>query len=69
MAHYRPDRTLNKAIKVIEELGDSEKDQLIKYYIEKKEEHIKNQRNQIQGYADFFKMLDRFLPNKNTIYG
>ena len=69
MAIYRPDPTLIKAQKLIDKLGDSENDMLIKYYIEEKNQHIERQSTQIQEYANFFKTLDRFLPNRNPVFG
>jgi hypothetical protein len=40
MAVINPDYKLDKASKYIKNLGDSDEDELIKYYIEKKNEII-----------------------------
>jgi len=67
MAHLKLDYKLEKAKKVIEKLDDSEESDLIRYYIKSKDDFIKSQREQIKEYTDFFDLLDRFLPNRNTI--
>ena len=68
MALYRPDYKLQKAKKLIESLDDSEENELIKYYIQKKEEWIEEQNKRLKEYQAFFDKLDRFLPNKNPVF-
>ena len=69
MAMYRPDCEYLAAKKIIEELGDSEKDKAIKYYIKKHDEwHLKD-KERLENYGKFFETLNAFLPKKGTIYG
>lgn len=65
MARYRPDYKLEEATKFIESLDNSEDNQLIRYYIDKQDEYIDKQRKKLDEYHNWFKQLDRFLPNKN----
>ena len=65
MAIYKTDYKLKEAKKLIENLNDSKDNELIKYYIQKKEEHIDKQDEQLKNYRDWFKKLDYFLPNNN----
>lgn len=69
MALHRPDYKLQKAAKIIKELGDSEKDQAIKYYISNLKNRLEKADNKNKEYYEFFRMLDTFLPNKNVIRG
>lgn len=69
MAIYRPDYKMREASKIVSELGDSEKDEHIKYYIQKKQEQINKQDDELAEYRKFFKQMDRFLPNKNMVMG
>ncbi len=69
MALYIPDHELSEAKKVISKLGDSREDQLIRYFIEKKDDHIKLQSEELERYREWFKQLDHFLPNNNPIFG
>lgn len=68
MAYYRPDLKLRKANEYIESLDDSEESNLIRYALKKKDERIEEQGNKLKDYHDWFKNLDRFLPNRNTVY-
>jgi len=63
MAFYRPDYKLQEAKKLIDSLDDSEENELIKYYIQKKQDWINEQDKKLKEYRDFFDKLDRFLPN------
>jgi hypothetical protein len=69
MALYRPDYKLQEAKKLIDNLDDSKENELIKYYIQKDKEWIEKQNEQLKEYRDWFEKLDRFLPNKNQVYG
>lgn len=69
MALYRPDYKLQEAKKLIDSLDDSKENELIKYYIQKDKEWIEKQSEQLKEYRDWFDKLDRFLPNKNQVYG
>ena len=69
MALYRPDYKLQEAKKLIDSLDDSKENELIKYYIQKDKEWIEKQNEQLKEYRDWFEKLDRFLPNKNQVYG
>lgn len=62
-----PDHKLKDAIKFIDNLDDSKENELIKYYILQKDNHIKEQNKLIEEYRDFFNKLNKFLPNKNSI--
>jgi len=68
MAFYKPDYKLQKAKKLIDSLDNSEENELIKYYIQKKEEWIEEQNDRLKEYRDFFDKLDRFLPNRNPVF-
>lgn len=65
MAIYKPDYKLIEAQKIISNLGDSRKDDLIKYYIKNQEERIKQQNEELLNYESFFNQLNNFLTNKN----
>jgi hypothetical protein len=64
MALYRPDYKLQEAKKLI----DSLENELIKYYIQKKQDWIDEQDKKLKEYRDFFDKLDRFLPNRNPVF-
>ncbi len=66
---YTPDYKYEKAKDLIDSLdvGVEEYD-LILYYINKKDERIKNLESSINEYREWFKQMDRFLPNKNPIF-
>jgi len=68
MALYRPDYKLQEAKKLIDSLDDSKENELIKYYIQKKQDWIDEQDKKLKEYRDFFDKLDRFLPNKNPVF-
>jgi predicted RNase H-like nuclease (RuvC/YqgF family) len=69
MALYRPDYRLREAKEIIDALDTSIKEyELIDYYIKKKEERIKRLEAEVKEYNEWFKQLDRFLPNKNPIF-
>jgi len=65
MAIYKPDYTLIDAQEVVDKLGDSRKDQLIKYYITNKESRIAQLENIIEKYRKFFDLMDELLPNND----
>lgn len=65
MALYRPDYKLQEAKKLIGSLVNSKENELIKYYIQKKQARINEQDKKLKEYRDFFDKLDRFLPNRN----
>lgn len=67
MARYRPDYKLQEAKKLIDSLDDSKENELIKYYIQKKQDWIDEQDKKLKEYRDFFDKLDRFLPNRNPV--
>jgi len=69
MAIYTPDYKLQEAKKLIDTLDDSKESELIKYYIQKDKEWIEKQSEQLKEYRDWFEKLERFLPNKNQVYG
>jgi len=69
MAIYIPDYKLQEAKKLIDSLDDSKENGLIKYYIQKDKEWIEKQNEQLKEYRDWFEKLDRFLPNRNQVYG
>tara|TARA_R100001086_G_C11837889_1_gene258331 strand:+ start:239 stop:448 length:210 start_codon:yes stop_codon:yes gene_type:complete len=68
MALYIPDYKLQEAKKLIDSLDDSKENELIKYYIQKKEDWIKEQDERLKEYIDFFDKIDRFLPNRNPVF-
>jgi hypothetical protein len=69
MAIHRPDYKLQKAEKIIAELGDSEKDQAIKYYISNLKNRLEKANSKNKEYHEFFRMLDTFMPRKNLVMG
>lgn len=70
MAFYRPDYKLQKAKKLIDSLDNSEENELIKYYIQKKDEWIEEQNKRLKEYQDVFDKMGKFLPSGNpTVYG
>ena len=70
MALYRPDYKLQKAKKLIDSLDNSEENELIKYYIQKKDEWIEEQNKRLKEYQDVFDKMGKFLPSgKPTVYG
>lgn len=68
MALYRPDHRYIEAMKIVEELGDSEKDKAIKYYIEKNKEWHQNDKEKIKKYEKFFQSLNSLLPKSGMKY-
>ena len=71
MAEYIRDYKLEKATKLVESLtNDNEKDELIKYYIQKHKEWSVKDRRRILEYQEVFNMINKFLPNNGpTVYG
>ena len=70
MALYKPDYKLQKAKKLIDSLDNSEHNELIKYYIQKKDEQAKQQNKIIKEYQEFFDKMSKFLPSvRPTVYG
>ena len=65
MTLYRPDYKMQEAKELIDNLDDSKDNELIKYYVKKKEELIKKKVDKLREYQDWFDKLDLFLPNKN----
>ena len=56
---------MQEAKELIDNLDDSKDNELIKYYVKKKEELIKKKVDKLREYQDWFDKLDLFLPNKN----
>lgn len=70
MSIYRPDYKIVKAIKLIENLDNSEESELIKYFVISQNKMIEEQNKQLKEYQDVFNMIGKFLPNtKPTVYG
>lgn len=70
MALYRPDYKLQKAKKLLDSLDNSEDNELIKYYIQKKDEWIEEQNKRIKEYQEVFNKMSKFLPSgRPTVYG
>jgi len=70
MALYRPDYKLQKAKKLIDSLDNSEDNELIKYYIQKKDEWIEEQNKRLKEYQEVFDNMSKFLPSgRPTVYG
>jgi glutaredoxin 2 len=69
MAVLYPDSKLEKASKYIKTLDDSETSEMIKYFIQKKDEIIERQRQQLKEYQDIFDKIGKFIPYNNpTVY-
>jgi hypothetical protein len=69
MAVLYPDYKLDKASKYIKTLDDSETSEMIKYFIQKKDEIIERQREQLKEYQDIFDKIGKFIPYNNpTVY-
>jgi hypothetical protein len=51
MTHYTRDIKHERAIKLVSELSNEGKDELIKYYIEKQNQHIKQLQDRIDEYV------------------
>lgn len=69
MAFIKPDYKLKEAKKLIDNLDDSEENNLIKYYISKQEKWIEEQNTRLKEYREFFDMMDKFLPSRTpTVY-
>ena len=70
MTLYRPDYKLEKAKNLIDNLDNSEENELIKYYIQKKDDYIEKQNKRLKEYQEVFDKMGKFLPNgKPTVYG
>lgn len=70
MALYTPDYKLIKAKKLIDGLDNSEDNELIKYYIKKKDEWIEEQNKRLKEYQEVFDKMSKFLPGSTpTVYG
>ena len=61
MALYIPDYKLQKAKSLIESLDNSEINELIKYYIKKKDERIEEQNERLKEYQEVFDKMGKFL--------
>ena len=68
MALYKPDYKLEMAEKLINSLDNSENNELIKYYIQKKDEWIEEQNKRMKEYQEVFDKLSKFLPNTRPTY-
>ena len=68
MALYRPDYKLQEVKKLIDSLDNNKENELIKYYIQKKQDWIDEQDKKLKEYRDFFDKLNRFLPNRNPVF-
>lgn len=66
---YKPDHNLAKARKFIEEMPESEAKEHVDYLIKHLNDHIEKQSKKLNEYNDFFEKLNRFLPNRNVVYG
>lgn len=71
MALYRPDYKLIEAKKAIEKLEFSAENELIKYYISKKDAEIERLNKEAMEYRNFFTKLSKFMPRngRDTVYG
>jgi hypothetical protein len=70
MAFNRPDPLYNKAKKLIESLGNEGNDPIIKYYIERQERIIKDQKKKLDEYQEVFDLMSKFLPSgRPIVYG
>lgn len=69
MALYTRDNTMFEAKKCIDSLSDNAQNILIKYYIDKKQDETDELKKQLEEYREWFKTLDKFLPNKNIVFG
>ena len=70
MAVYRPDYRLQKAKKLIDSLDNSADNELIKYYIKKKDEWIEQQDKRLKEHQEVFDKMSKFLPSgRPTVYG
>lgn len=67
MALFTPDYKYIEAKNMIDNLGDSAKDELIKYYIKKKEEQYNDNLKIIERYANFFRALNSLLPKNGKL--
>jgi hypothetical protein len=66
---YSPDHKYKEAKDLINSLDESIHEyELILYYINKREKHIDDLEKRLQEYQDWFKQMDKFLPNKNPIF-
>jgi len=65
MAIYNPNYRYIEAKEVIEKLGNSKKDQAIKYYIDKNKEWKEETEKELKEYKEFFRTLNSFLPRSN----
>jgi len=68
MALYRRDPMLVEAIKLVDNLDDSKDNMLIKYYIEHQKSRNGELQKRLEEYQDFFRTLDKFLPNKYPVF-
>lgn len=74
MALYRPNPALERGKKSFERLAAGEdlnvEDKAnITYYVYYLKSQIDSKDKKLEEYRDFFKMLDKLLPNKNVVYG
>lgn len=71
MAIYRPDYKLEKATKLVKTLtNENERDELIKYYIEKHKEWHDKDKERLKEYQEVFDKMSKFLPSgRPTVYG
>lgn len=67
MALYTPDYEYLEAKKVVDELGDSRKDNAIKYYIQKHQESHDEDKKKLKEFHKFFEQMSLFLPRSGGI--
>lgn len=79
MTYYRPDYTLQKARKLIEEIkkgevfntndtfDNIEVKELLLYLVKHQDDKLEEKNKRLNEYSDFFKTMGKFLPNKNIL--
>lgn len=66
---YTPDRKLEAAKKVVENLGSDERDQLIAYYMKYQADHIEQLKEKNKEYQEVFDRMSKFItPKSPTVY-
>jgi hypothetical protein len=66
---YTPDYKYKEAKELISSLDESVHEyELILYYINKRENYITDLEKRLHEYQDWFKQMDKFLPNKNPVF-
>jgi len=67
MTFYQPDYKYFEAKKIVEELGDSEKDEAIKYYIQVHQASHDEDKKTLERFFGFFNTLNSFLPKTGGV--